>query len=206
MLCSPLKKARLPRAACVFSIAVCLTGSSFGDVFLINTDTGVVTRDGQVWDFGGQLTAGGVTNGKATFYLGGDLVLGSGDVLKGVGSRPVSFYVGNEMIVSPAATIDFSAAGSIAGAGGGAGGIGGFGGADGDGGAGDTALQIVHTQNCFHRILSKGAIFAALTSRHAESLSTDHRAASFTASVWIPSRSVHSGDDEPSTTLSHISA
>ena len=111
----------------VAGLLACPVGVT-ADVFEINTDTMTVRRDGVLWDFGGQLTTAGIINGKATFYLGGDLTLGSGDVLKGVGSRPVSFYVGNDMFVSPTATIDFSAAGSIAGAGGGDGGAGGEGG------------------------------------------------------------------------------
>ncbi len=109
------------------------------DLYLINTDTMTVTRDGVLWDFGGQLSSAGIINGKATYYLGGNLELGAGDVLRGIGSRPVSFNVGNDMIVSPNATIDFSAVGTTAGAGGGDGGIGGsggFGGTGGEGGAG----------------------------------------------------------------------
>ncbi|MEZ6193809.1 MAG: hypothetical protein R3C45_21405 [Phycisphaerales bacterium] len=51
-----------------------------GDVFLFNTDTGVVTRDGQVWDFGGLLGPTSVIDGKTTFFIGGDLTLNSGDV------------------------------------------------------------------------------------------------------------------------------
>ena len=129
------KFARPALLAAAMMLSVHLSTASAAD-YLVNTDTMTVTRGGVLWDFNGQLSSAGVINGKATFYLGGDLTLGAGDTLRGVGSRPVSFNVGNDMVVSQLATIDFSAFGTTAGAGGGSGGYGGLGGSGGTGGDG----------------------------------------------------------------------
>lgn len=102
----------------------------------IDTNTLTIQRDGVTWDFNGQLVHTGVVNGVATFHIGGDLVLGSLDTLRGIGSRPASIIVGDDMLVNPGANINFSAINTKAGAGGGAGGTGGQGGSGGNGGQG----------------------------------------------------------------------
>ncbi|MEX2171046.1 MAG: hypothetical protein WD851_17130 [Pirellulales bacterium] len=110
--------------------------SAWAAEYVVNTDDLTIRRNGALWNFDGQLVSPSVVGGAAQFSIGGDWVLNSGDTLSGVGSRPASFQIGNDFIVSPNATIDFSAVNTTAGIGGAAPGSGGSGGAGGAGGAG----------------------------------------------------------------------
>ena len=63
-----------------------------------------------------------VVNGVAQFRFFGDLTVDDTDVVSGVGNRPVSFLVGNDVYIYSGAVVDFSANGRTSGPGGGAGG------------------------------------------------------------------------------------
>ncbi len=83
-----------------------------------------------------------IVDGVATFYVRGDLHIGS-DTITVRGGKPLSIIVANDVIIAADATLDASAIGDVAGPGGGAsgavaaGGVGGFGGLGGQpGGAG----------------------------------------------------------------------
>ncbi len=122
-----------------FSLSLVLgvsVGSTCADEFLVNTDTLTITRNGVPWTFGGQLAATSVANGAAHFYIGGDLTLNANDTFRGVGSRPASFHIGDDFLIAPTATIDFSAIDITPGAGGGSSGTGGSGNIGGLPGAG----------------------------------------------------------------------
>ena len=69
---------------------------------VVNTDTLEITVGGNPWDFHGLATLATpqVVNGKAQFAIAGDLQLNTGDTLTGVGARPASFVVGNNVTIS----------------------------------------------------------------------------------------------------------
>lgn len=118
-------------------VVVCyITTISRCDEILVDTDSLTITVGGVAWDFGGNGTlvdAFDNSKGIAEFRIGGDLNLSLGDTLRGVGSRPLSLLVGNDVNIASGATIDFSAINNITGPGGGTAGTGGAGG---DGGLG----------------------------------------------------------------------
>jgi len=92
-------------------------------------------------DFGGEILAiRRVGEGIVQIAIGGDFLLGASDEFRGIGAYPVELLVGNDVIVHPSATLDFSGIDMVAGAGGGgggrAGGEGGEGGQGGEGGSG----------------------------------------------------------------------
>ncbi len=107
-------------------VCVCVAaGPAVAAEYVVNTSHLTIKRDGVNWNFGGELASASILNGVAHFYIGGDLILDPGDVFRGEGVRPASFHIGNDLVVPPTATIDFSAIDTTAGPGGGASGTGG---------------------------------------------------------------------------------
>ena len=108
------------------------TVAASADQYRVDTDADQlsITRNGVLW------RTGTVIDGKASFTIGGDWVLGAGDVVRGEGALPASFLIGDDVRIDPGATLDFSGIRETPGAGGGDGGVGGVGGAGGAGGAG----------------------------------------------------------------------
>jgi hypothetical protein len=127
-----------------------------GEAIRFNTDTGVMTVDGNASStFFGVPMQTSVLNGKMQFRFLGSLVFLSSDVVTATGSRPLSLFVGNDVVAASGATFNFNAlpvgnagilgggTGGAAGASvaGGGGGTGGNGGAGGGGGTGGTRFN-----------------------------------------------------------------
>jgi hypothetical protein len=101
------------------------------------TSDGTVLRDGAPlasdrWQINGtQFFFRDADDGVAQYVFQGDLNLSSSDEVRATGDRPISFFVGGDVIVADGALIDASASSTRPGPGGG---LGGDGGASGEGG------------------------------------------------------------------------
>ena len=136
-------------AACVSMLTFNLPQASHAATITLDTTNGLIdgsasaSINGATWSYTG--TSGGI----ATFTVYGDLDLLSTDTLTDIGSNGVKIVVGNNVNISPGATITINpgTAGGAAGANGGA--AGGAGGSGGAGGAGDSTTAGAGGSNSF---------------------------------------------------------
>ena len=86
------------------------TGAFAANV-VFNTDTGIVTVDGvPTTGLNGTSFTTSVSGNIRIWEFQGDLTIGAGDAMTGVGSRGASLQALNNANIAPGATINFSAA------------------------------------------------------------------------------------------------
>jgi hypothetical protein len=120
---------------CVFRvkplcIAALLAGlvvspASFAANYIFNTDN--LTLNGGATNLNGTLFTVRTLDGdhRAEFLFKGDLIFNPGDTVTAVGSRALSLYAGNDVMIGAGSIFNVSAAGQLSGVGGGSGGNGG---------------------------------------------------------------------------------
>jgi hypothetical protein len=114
-----------------------------GENVQFNTDTGVMTIDGSpTTSFFGVPVQSSVVGGTMQFRFLGDLQFISSDVVGAVGSRPLSLWAGDDVIVDSGAVLNFDSVGQTSKLGGGNGGAAVSGGSAGTGGGGSPFTPI----------------------------------------------------------------
>jgi hypothetical protein len=114
------------RTCCAFgllALSLQSLATRAGDLIHFNTDTGVMTINGnQAFNYFGVTMQTSVVGGVQQFRFLGDLNFADGDVVTANGSRPLSLWAGNNVNVAPGAVFNFDASGQTAQLGGGNGG------------------------------------------------------------------------------------
>jgi hypothetical protein len=121
-----LMRRQLLRTCCVLgllALSLQSLATRAGDLIHFNTDTGVMTINGnQAFNYFGVTMQTSVVSGVQQFRFLGDLNFIDGDVVTASGSRPLSLWAGNNVNVAPGAIFNFDASGQTGKLGGGNGG------------------------------------------------------------------------------------
>jgi hypothetical protein len=115
------------------------TRSAHAEAIHFNTDTGVMTIDGNTaTSFFGVPVQTSVVGGVQQFRFPGGVTFFPSYIVSASGSRPLSLWGGNDILIQPGALFSFDASGTTGKLGGGNGASGGNGGSLGSGDAGGT--------------------------------------------------------------------
>lgn len=115
----------MARLSAALSLALCAGAAA---QTIVNTSSLTITGPGGGSSFFGVPYTSTVVDGVATFYVRGDLVIPTSQLIEVRGIRPARILAGGDVLVDVGTSIDVSAAGSTGNAGGGDGGIPGVGG------------------------------------------------------------------------------